>query len=348
MLTIRRKRMLKLLLALVPVLAGVGLFVGMGVDDSWEQQNMLSPTAMLSMKIIMVCLALLVPVVVLFYRCDRRPHGGLRNLHRDEGGTAMVEMLFALPFMMMILLVLLQAVLMWQGSLTVHYAGYAATRAAVTVINGNYEDERRHLMFNDEHPLTPPSLKMVRIHRAAVIALLPVSGRLPSGRSYNDPDMSGDEFAALVVHSLENAPNADASMARRPWVARLAGQYAYADYFRGIAIRPPHHWNFDEPERGNRCPMRATRRTDWTQWGYNHENYCPHCPHTFDYPHNEPIELTLGFPVPLEVPWANRILYMMSLYLMSRDNRDSIVERTQLPGSGDTLYFTAVVVKTEL
>lgn len=344
MASIRRKRRLVLLLAILPLLAAVALFVAMAMDSSWERQNMLSPVAMFSFKIILICLVLLVPIVILFYRCDSRPHSPLRNLHRDEGGTAMVEMLLALPFMTVILLLLLQAVIMWQGSLTVHYAGYAATRAAITILNGVYGDEGRHLMFNDDDPLTPPSLKAVRICRAAKVALLPVCGRQPGSVSYNDPEMTGNEFASLVVQSIQNAPDADPDItaADKPWVRRLAEQFSYADHTLALSIRIPHHWNYPEPERGNRCPMRRSRRTDWTEWGYNHENYCPHYTHTFDFPHNEPIELTLGFPIPLEIPWANRILY-----LFSSEQGAATVQRMTMP-DGQMIYYAPIVVKTEL
>ncbi len=344
MLTIRRKRMLKLLLVLVPVLAAAGLLAGLIFNEPWQRQAVGSSLTATSLKILLVCLLLLVPVGLLVYRCDRRPHGGLRQLHRDEGGTAMVEMLLALPFMTMILLVLLQATILFQASMQAHYAGYGVTRAACAIINSNFGNmERSNLMFNDEDARTPPSLKWVRIRRAAVIALAPISGRLPSDRTYNDPELSGSQFQRLVTNAMTSAPAANADMASRPWIRHLAGQYAYADYFLSLQIRQPDHWNYGEPQRGNRCPRHNSRRTTWTQWGWNHENFCPNHPHTFDYPHYESLELTLGFPIPLQVPWANRILY-----LLSSENRDDSVMQMQLPGSGERMYYTRIFVTTEL
>ena len=305
---------------LVPVLHG-GL----------EREAVLSPIGRFVIITMAAGLAIVGLLSLLLRRCARRPHPPIASLFRDEGGTAAVEMLLALPIIAATILVMIQAVFLWNANLVFHYAGYASARAAVSIIPDDLElsGEGRCLMYNNESTLTPNSLKFARIRRAAVLALVPISGRLPTSVEQYDPELSGEHVAQFIEGSMMTA-----MAEREAWMARVADQFRWADYFVELVITEPHHWSYpDSRSIGDHCPYRHGDR-EWgaNDWVYFH--YCPYIEATYDYAPWEEVELNLLYPYEMNVTYANKMLYELL-----RANHPELVQQMTIPGSGRTSYI---------
>jgi len=100
-----------------------------------------------------------------------------------DSGTAVIEFAMLFPILMMVMLIIVQLSLLMQGNLIVNYATYAAVRSAVVQIPQDVDmfGEARNELDDD-----PDAPKMSRIRRAAVLALTPVSGHLPSSGDSRD------------------------------------------------------------------------------------------------------------------------------------------------------------------
>ena len=266
-------------------------------------------------------------------RCTDRPHPPLWQFFKDDGGTAAVEMLLALPIIAMIFLVMLQATVMWNANVIFHYASYATARAAVSIIPSKLDisGEDRHLMYNDSAGLMPKSYKFARIRRTAVLSLVPISGKLPASVDRLDPEISGEDVQRFVQQGLTRG-QADASL---EWHNRIGDQFRYADYFVTLAIKPPEHWHLSNPGEG--CPWRNYRRGDWQVWDYQAIPFCPFIEGTYDFPPWETLELHLWYPYEMSVPWAGRVLAQLGAG-----------ESFLLPGTSQTSYYTWLESTTKM
>ena len=94
---------------------------------------------------------------------------------RDESGTASLEFCIILPILLFMTLTLAQSTLVLAGNIFVHHAAFVATRAAI-VQAGQDTGYGRNQVSNESGD---PKLEAVR--KAAVFALVPVSGRVESG-----------------------------------------------------------------------------------------------------------------------------------------------------------------------
>jgi len=143
-----------------------------------------------------LCLALMVggTIVVgllclVLRRCTERPHPSVRSFFRDDGGTAAIEMLLALPIILIIILLIVQASVLWNDNMVFHYAVYGAARSAAAVIPSYLEESGEdHCMVNcmfmfdefghENSELSPDSLKYYYIRLALVGPLTSVSYRV--------------------------------------------------------------------------------------------------------------------------------------------------------------------------
>ncbi|NIA20472.1 MAG: hypothetical protein GWP05_00555 [Anaerolineaceae bacterium] len=303
-----------------------------------------SPVGRMAIVLIVVCSAILGGIALALRRLTDRPHPPMHRVWRDEGGTAALEMLLALPFIVMILLVVLQSALLWNANMVIHHAGFAVARAAVTIVRSNVEEsgEEPRVVFNDgadysgypySYPPPPPSLKMWRIRRAAVLALLPISGEVPT-TDIRDPELSGSDVADAVLNAL-TVGEGDVDQA---WIRRIEKQFAYADHYTEVDLRRPLHWTYEEPRRGENCPRRSWRRTDWNpmqQSQYDGVPLCRNIPGQMDFHRWEEMQVKLNYKYPLLVPYANRIL--AKLGMAEKD--------TSAPG-GKTFYVTELEIYT--
>lgn len=142
----------------------------------------------------------------------------MHTLRCDEG-TATVEFALVTPIVLFLSLILLQVMLLMTGHIFVSYAAFAAVRAAITTIPYVTDDEPSNLYVAGSM-----TGKHEGIRRAAVFAVMPVSGRLNTSASGGGA-ISADSF----VSGLEKY--FDASNQPKPkWVETLAAdRLRYAD-----------------------------------------------------------------------------------------------------------------------
>lgn len=139
--------------------------------------------------------------------------GGIRRLFRGcERGTATIEFALVFPILLVLILLLAQVTLLMVGNLYVHYAAFAATRAAIVQIPRETANEPINMIW----PSEPGLDKYQAIHRAAIFALVPVSGRVSDGNG-----SAGDVSPAAYVDALRD--HFDQGQGDRPaWVDTLA------------------------------------------------------------------------------------------------------------------------------
>jgi len=141
--------------------------------------------------------------------------GRFRGRVDSERGVATLEFMLVFPFLMFLIMLLLQTMLVMVGQVYVHYAAFAATRAAIVQVPADYSSGRwfqRTGEPRNEIDLRRGSPKFDAVHRAAAYAVVPVSGR-DAGGFYDEGAYTAaldDYFAATGRES----PN---------WVDRLAG-----------------------------------------------------------------------------------------------------------------------------
>jgi hypothetical protein len=108
----------------------------------------------------------------------RRPPACWRRLMTDTQGTATIEFALLFPIALLIMLAMAQVTLLMGGLIFVNYSAQAAVRSAVVKIpaDHSYWGEPPNVIATD-----PTSAKYAAIHRSAVFAVVPVSGRLGTG-----------------------------------------------------------------------------------------------------------------------------------------------------------------------
>ena len=146
---------------------------------------------------------------------------------RSQEGTIILEFALALPFALMLVLIMIQVSLLMGGNICVHYSAYCAARTAVVHIpidDGGFEEWN---MLDD----ADSSGKYHQIRMSAVWALMPIS----SGST--DFDESGD--AAELVEGLRDFfSNCDATAPG--WVGDyLARKLQYAQDHTQVEIAGP-------------------------------------------------------------------------------------------------------------
>jgi hypothetical protein len=324
-----------------------------------------SPLGLAAMSLLMACLLVLGLLAFYLKRCTDRPHAPLHKFFSDEGGTAAFEFLLGMPFILLILLLVLECALLWNANMVIHYAGFAATRAAITTIqssipqsadpsdppdgSGPYLGEANYMVNNPEpfgSPPLPSSLKLARIQRAAAIALTAISDEYPTSEC-QDWDIPGvrnlpETIATGIQTAIQNAGSSDPN---QPWPQHVARQYAYAWANSTTVLTIPYHWQNGDPNSD--CPYAHRRNTTWNPTAFGGWNTIPICPGyndeyddsalLMDYAWNEPLTVTLTYYFPLEIPYANAVL-----------NKLGLGEPYVIPGSGENSYKLLVTVVTEL
>lgn len=136
---------------------------------------------------------------------------------KGDAGTATLEFTLVFPVLLVLVLTLIQTTLMFTGNLFVHYAAFSATRAAIVYIPLDVEREPPNELAGQN------SSKREAIRRAAVMAMLPVSGPGVSGRSSLVPAVG-----ALYSANGFSTPR---------WAERLLdGRFGYADEHTDVVI----------------------------------------------------------------------------------------------------------------
>ncbi len=148
----------------------------------------------------------------------------LKHLWVNDDGTAMMEFALVLPFLLFMMLLLAQVTLISAGNVQVHYAGYAATRTAITQIPRDHSasgGSAGNLITAGEG-----DTKYDMIHRAGALACVPISGRATSGSVNADAYLQGlRAYFASLNRSAE------------PWVAEpLKDRVRYAFNHTSITL----------------------------------------------------------------------------------------------------------------
>lgn len=154
--------------------------------------------------------------------------GGLAALGRrtgragaDEGG-AMVEFALVLPFLLMIVLVMVQSALLMGGQLCVNYAAFCAARSAAVQIPRD--------MGLNEPPNWLGDRKTERVRLAAVWAVLPISYG-GYDRSYSQGQILRDGLERFFDRYGQQPPG---------WIDdRLGRKLAYADQHTEVELAEP-------------------------------------------------------------------------------------------------------------
>lgn len=143
----------------------------------------------------------------------------------SQAGTATIEFALVFPIILFLILLLVQTALVMVGNIFTQYAAYAATRAAIVQIPtvDTLAGEKRNVILPSVR-----SPKFSAIRRAAVFALLPISGSNSSGAD-----------GAPSTGFLQGLSSFYRSYSRHPpnWVDALAGErLRYAYQHTGVQI----------------------------------------------------------------------------------------------------------------
>lgn len=294
-----------IVLAVASVLATVGTVwlavKAWGELPGWALAAGASPLAMRCLTMMVVGMVALGLVLALLVRVRSRTRpAGVRGFHGDQGGHAAIEMAFVFPLALMIFLLIIQAALLFNANLVVHYAAFAAARVGVVVVplnlaNDSTWPEKRNWVRNPDVASVPASEKMEMIRRAAVLAVMPVSAMASSGAATTGTGGTSSISGQDVQNESSTVFKHLGVKDERPWFyvskpkpsyqgffSRAAAQYDYANgeisllgspvQVTRIELAKPWHWSHGRDEH---CPYAHTRRGDWTDWGWTWVSYCP-------------------------------------------------------------------------
>ena len=307
----RKGRLHWIALAGASALATVGLvWLGLRiskVSDQWSAVALASPLAIKCILLIVGGVVALVLVAALLIRL--KPAAAARKVRDDQGGTAAVEMVLLMPFALMIFLTVIQAALLFNANMVVHYAAYCAARVATVVVPMTFGEEQgviggRPLVWPCTEDDQGPSMKIELMRRAAVLALVPISASMPAGQG------SVNTLGAALDQATRGA-FAKAGVDNPWWLHRIQEQYNYADAYTRVRLAPPDHWQDGDPD--NDCPYSAARRTTWGTYGWNYAPYCPYYhrvpgPPIWDFWYWEDLDVRIRYSFLLEVPYISLFL----------------------------------------
>lgn len=146
-----------------------------------------------------------------------------------EAGTATIEFTLVFPIVLFLVLLLVQTTLVMVGNIFVQYAAYAATRSAIVQIptTDRVAGEQRNTIFiSDQSP------KFMAIRRAAVFAMMPVSGTANASGTSMQTNNFVQGLKAFYQNYSAHTPN---------WISHLAARrLRYADLHTHIQVMRTH------------------------------------------------------------------------------------------------------------
>lgn len=197
-------------------------------------QALTSPWSLICLAVILVCFAGMIIGTRALMGSRTGKRSRWRDLASSEHGTATIEFTLVFPILLFLSLMLLQSTLLMGGNIFVHYAAYSAARSAIVQIPSNS-------MNNGYPPLTEGATdanqlvssfgntKFDAIHRAAVLALVPVSGRELSITSQLIDETLYVEAMTMFFRNYGGTPP--------NWVERLlADRVRYAAEYTDIEV----------------------------------------------------------------------------------------------------------------
>lgn len=159
----------------------------------------------------------------------------VRGNYASEAGVSALEFTLLLPFLLTLLLTILQVALIVQAKFVVNYAAYCAARSAIVSIPGGIrstktrkQDAHNQIAINDE---SAPKMRI--IHRAAALPLTSISpllgGAVAAGTAIN-PSLPGP-LARVAAFFSAGAKSASDELVQR-------AHYAYDNANTKIEIIP--------------------------------------------------------------------------------------------------------------
>lgn len=171
-------------------------------QSDWLMQALTSDLSKLCIAILVVALVVLLLCLKAMLRFGKEAKVQHRqNLLHDNAGVATIEFCLVLPIALFMILLLAQTTLAMAGNMYVHYSASAATRAAIVQIPQDYGGASARNMISN----SPGDEKYEAIRRAAVFALVPVSGRGESNTQEGKNYISG--LKNLYTQYGRNEPN---------------------------------------------------------------------------------------------------------------------------------------------
>ena len=216
------------IIVLVMILAISALWIVGAFNAGWLGRALRSRLILLSGGIALFSLVVICFLVGAIWKMGQ-PYRAMRTRQRDDKGTAALEFALVFPIAFVIVLIMIQSSLLVAGNIAVHYAAYAAARAAIVWIpeDASLEEPRNVLAGTDG------SIKMGHIRAAAVYAVMPVSASNPVGGGSTEGDFAAIQQGIERFYQLYgiNVPN---------WVrTMLPGKFAYAWNHTSVWVDPP-------------------------------------------------------------------------------------------------------------
>jgi hypothetical protein len=321
-----KKRRPMRLLAAASLMATAGCVVlavaAVGKMPEWARVGLSSGTALKSLALALGGVLVLVVLGAVLVRRRGRKASPFGSFHGDQGGSAAIELALVFPFALVVFLIVVQATLLFNANMMVHYAAFCAARQAIVEVPRDMGSEGHNLVWP---PNVMPSRKLENVRLAAVRALVPISAQLRTGGSGN----AGQTFRDKTEQAF-NRMSADVPR----WIGRARAMYDYADQYTSIDLTMPAHWTDGNPD--NDCPYNAQRNTgNWGNWGWVFVPYCPFyhsVPMIWDYWYWEDLHVQVTYQYLLEVPYASRFLG----------------EQVEVPGMSGRNYASTIVTKVTL
>jgi hypothetical protein len=329
----RRWPMSMIVLAVASALATVGIvwlaFNASGQMPEWVKSAAGSPLALKCLVVIAVGSVLLAGVVIVLLSARRRSGARFGGFHGDQGGSAALEMALLFPFALIIFLTIIQAALLFNANMVVHYSAFAAARTATTIVPMRIlvgDPLRDEVQNRVNPPEVQPSRKLEMIRKAAVLALVPISATLTTG---------GTDADGATVQERSIAAFAQFGKPDMGWFGRIKQNYDYADAYTKIELTKPEHWLDGDPDHPD-CPNSGLHTTDnWVNGAYVQVPWCNwyhRIPMQWDYWYWEDLKLEVTYSFLLEVPYASRLMG----------------EATSLPDRTGTQYISTIKAKVAL
>lgn len=199
-------------------------------NTGWLGEALRSRISLLVGGISLFSLVLLYLLIGVIWKMGK-PYRTERNNpnNKQDKGTAAIEFALVFPIALVVVLIMVQSSLLLAGNMAVHYAAYAAARAAIVWIpeNVSYEEPKNVMSDSDG------SVKMYHIRAAAIYAVMPVSASKPVGNGSSEGDFAAIQQGIERFYQLYG-------MGVPGWVqTMLPGKFAYAWNHTSVWVDPP-------------------------------------------------------------------------------------------------------------
>ena len=202
-----------------------------GPNADWLLRALTSRLFLSCAAMLSLCAAMFAALAMMLWQAGR-PY---RGQPRAQQGVAIIEFALALPFMLLLSLLMAQTSLVMVGNVCVHYSAFCAARSAAVTVPKDYgeNEPRNHLKDN-----TDASGKIHRLKMAAAWAVMPVSCGSKDVPAAGD-SLSNGLARFFSVQGRETPAWVDEGLARR---------LGYAIEHTEVSVQPPEVDEDDDDE----------------------------------------------------------------------------------------------------